>query len=182
MDCKNNGITLIALVVTIIILLILVGITISELTGSGLFNKANKTKEKSENAQELENQTLGKYEDLINEYIDGSNRDTNNSGYKVSLLWEGEAASGDITFLNNHKFNEFDSIKFIYSSEGNAGPVQEQEFMLETIQFSMNNSSKYVGLYGYDNCYIELNNFVDNGFSIMGQRSYVLNKVYGINY
>ena len=37
---KNNGITLVALVVTIIILLILAGITISSLTNTGIFEKA----------------------------------------------------------------------------------------------------------------------------------------------
>ena len=37
---KNKGITLIALVITIIILLILAGITIGTLTGSGLFKRA----------------------------------------------------------------------------------------------------------------------------------------------
>ncbi len=36
---KNRGITLVALVITIIILLILAGISISSLTGSGLFQK-----------------------------------------------------------------------------------------------------------------------------------------------
>ncbi len=39
-DRKNKGITLIALVITILILLILVGITIGELTGTGLFKRA----------------------------------------------------------------------------------------------------------------------------------------------
>ena len=40
---KNNGITLIALVITIIILLILAGVTIATLTGeNGLFRKGNK--------------------------------------------------------------------------------------------------------------------------------------------
>ena len=37
---KSKGITLIALVITIIILLILAGITINSLTNSGLFGKA----------------------------------------------------------------------------------------------------------------------------------------------
>ncbi len=41
----TKGITLISLVITIIILLILAGITISQLTGSGLFAKAKKAKD-----------------------------------------------------------------------------------------------------------------------------------------
>ena len=43
---NNKGITLIALVITIIILLILAGISIATLTGeNGVLNKANKAKE-----------------------------------------------------------------------------------------------------------------------------------------
>lgn len=43
---KERGITLIALVITIIVLLILAGITISMLTGeNGILNKASKAKE-----------------------------------------------------------------------------------------------------------------------------------------
>ena len=39
-NLKEKGITLVALVVTIIILLILSGITIMQLTNTGLFNQA----------------------------------------------------------------------------------------------------------------------------------------------
>ena len=52
---KNNGITLIALVVTIIVLLILAGISISMLTGqNGILNRAAEAKEKTEKAQSEE--------------------------------------------------------------------------------------------------------------------------------
>ena len=48
---KNRGITLIALVVTIIVLLILAGISISMLTGqNGILNRASEAKEKTETA------------------------------------------------------------------------------------------------------------------------------------
>ncbi len=52
---RNKGITLIALVVTIIVLLILAGISINALTGqNGLLNRAAEAKEKSENSQKEE--------------------------------------------------------------------------------------------------------------------------------
>ena len=52
MEQKNKGITLIALVITIIILLILAGITIATLTGeNGLFARAKQAKEETEKAQ-----------------------------------------------------------------------------------------------------------------------------------
>ena len=41
---KNNGITLVALVITIVILLILAGISISTLTNTGIFQKAKDAK------------------------------------------------------------------------------------------------------------------------------------------
>ena len=48
-DFKNRGITLIALVVTIVVLLILAGISISMLTGqNGILNRAAEAKEKTE--------------------------------------------------------------------------------------------------------------------------------------
>ena len=51
---QAKGITLVALVITIILLLILAGITISQLSGSGLFENAKLAEEKSKNAQEQE--------------------------------------------------------------------------------------------------------------------------------
>ena len=64
---KEKGITLIALVITIIILLILAGITISQLIGSGLFEKAKLAKNRTKEAEEIENQRLSEYETQINE-------------------------------------------------------------------------------------------------------------------
>ena len=71
---ENLGITLIALVITIIVLLVLAGITIAELSGSGLFEKAKESKEKYKNAQNDENDNIAKYKNEIDTYIAG-NRD-----------------------------------------------------------------------------------------------------------
>ena len=66
MDLKyREGITLISLVVTIIILLILAGISIASLIGNGLFEKAKLAKEKQENAQKIEDSILKEYEEKI---------------------------------------------------------------------------------------------------------------------
>lgn len=48
---KNKGITLVALVVTIVVLLILAGISIAALTNTGIFQKAKDAKQASENAE-----------------------------------------------------------------------------------------------------------------------------------
>ena len=47
---SSKGITLVALVITIIILLILAGISISALTNTGIFGKAKEAKQKSDEA------------------------------------------------------------------------------------------------------------------------------------
>lgn len=70
---KERGITLIALVITIIILLILAGITIVQLTGSGIFEKAALAEQKTQNSQVEENTTLTGYEETINKYLNGGN-------------------------------------------------------------------------------------------------------------
>ena len=66
---RNKGITLIALVVTIIVLLILAGISIAMLTGqNGILNRALEAKEKTVVAQKDEEKTLQGYEDIMAQY------------------------------------------------------------------------------------------------------------------
>ena len=59
---NSKGITLLALVITIIILLILAGISISALTNTGIFGKAKDAKSKSELADAQEKITLLEHE------------------------------------------------------------------------------------------------------------------------
>ncbi len=74
---KNKGITLIALVVTIIVLLILAGISIAMLSGqNGILNRASEAKEKTGIAQEDENEKLQGYEDTINQFTTGSKEES----------------------------------------------------------------------------------------------------------
>ena len=68
MKKKSNGITLVALVITIILLLILAGISISALTNTGIFGKAKEAKDASENAEKEQKQTLSEYEKELNKY------------------------------------------------------------------------------------------------------------------
>ena len=67
-DRKNKGITLVALVITIIILLVLAGISISALTNTGIFEKAKDAKQKSEEAKKQEESMLSEYEDELSKY------------------------------------------------------------------------------------------------------------------
>ena len=83
---KNKGITLVALVITIIILLILAGITISSLTNTGLFGKAQEAKEKTKAAEANQTKILDEYETVLNQY------DEKTLIYKVN---NGEIKIGD---------------------------------------------------------------------------------------
>ena len=82
---KNNGITLIALVITIIVMLILVAVTISMAINGGLFEKTGKAVGETENAvnkeQQLSNGGItidGKYYNSIDEYLGESTSWRNN--------------------------------------------------------------------------------------------------------
>ena len=69
---KEKGITLIALVITIIVLLILAGITIASLSGeNGILTRAQEARNKTIEAQEQEEQTLKEMEDYMDEVLEG---------------------------------------------------------------------------------------------------------------
>ena len=71
MNKGQNGITLIALVVTIIVLLILAGISISMLTGqNGILKRTAEAKEKTKQSQAEELSALSELENQMNNYQD----------------------------------------------------------------------------------------------------------------
>ena len=87
---KSKGITLVALVITIVILLILAGISISTLTNTGIFQKAKDAKKASENAEKEEKSLLSEYEQEIikqdsNGIWDGSVNKPNLMRLKVNM-------------------------------------------------------------------------------------------------
>ena len=100
---KDKGITLIALVITIIILLILAGISISALTNQGLFKNAKAAQNATEKAEEEQGQRLNEYEDEINKYLNNSNEDE-----KIGLITDNmnkELSKTDNTKLKDEKGN-----------------------------------------------------------------------------
>ena len=80
---RSNGITLIALVITIIVLLILAGVTIATLTGdNGLLQKATMAKQKNEEGTAKEKVQLA-WTSAYAEYLEerSKNADTNKEKY-----------------------------------------------------------------------------------------------------
>ena len=71
-----KGITLVALVVTIIVLLILAGVAISLSIGEdGIFKRAGEGAETYKNASENEKIELDKVSNYIGDYLNGNNKE-----------------------------------------------------------------------------------------------------------
>ena len=95
---KKEGITLIALVITIIILLILAGITLATLTGdNGLFTRAKQAKQNTLDAQEKENLAIGSYENSINDVINGTINSSREDVNESNLIGE------EFNFVNGNE-------------------------------------------------------------------------------
>ena len=70
---KQSGITLVALVVTIVVLLILAGITIMYTMGdNSIFKKAQEAKNKTEQAIQNEQEYMNSIDNMVNEYLNGT--------------------------------------------------------------------------------------------------------------
>ncbi len=109
---ENKGITLIALVITIIVLIILAGVSISLVLGeNGLLNKAQDAKEKIEKAEDDELRQIAIAEATMNfentEYTDkNGEKVTIPAGFSVSGV-EGENTVENGLVIIDSKGNEF---------------------------------------------------------------------------
>ena len=101
--------------VTIIILLILAGITISQLQGSGIFERAKEARDKYRNAQEDEEERIAKYSNEIDSYV-GGNRDLEldySNSEKIVGKWFGENLYQKTYTSNTVGQTEIDTIQNI---------------------------------------------------------------------
>ena len=96
----------------IVVLLILAGISIASLTGSGLFAKAQQAKQESENAQAEENATLAEYEQWIESYIGSgiqgsaeSSTASTHTPIEITYSWD-EIANMANAISNNSSIDE----------------------------------------------------------------------------
>ena len=79
-NCSNqNGITLIALVVTIVVLLILAGVSVNALFGnSGIIEKAKETQNKMNEAKNNDLEAINELTNLIDNQVNGIEESTGN--------------------------------------------------------------------------------------------------------
>ena len=104
---KNRGITLIALVVTIIVLLILAGVSINMLTGqNGILNRAQEAKEKTETGNKDEQRKLAQAEALMNTEKITYNGVTLPEGFALTKI-DGEDSIDDGLVITDGYGNEY---------------------------------------------------------------------------
>ena len=141
---NNNGITLVALVVTIIILLILATISIQSLTNTGLFKKAQEAKEKTQNAEENQAKTLNEYEDELNKYISG---DVKTPIKKVTDNIDSVVSTTDNTELEDAYGNKIvvpAGFKIVSNSDTNNATTVDKGIVIEDATTGATAGSQFV--------------------------------------
>ena len=138
---NNKAITLIALVITIIVLLILAGITVAQLSGNNLFENAKLAKEKYQQAREQEDEILGDYEDsitgdrgnkvnysteeqVVGSWIDGTALYQRTfSGNVTANTWSVIVSYEDLQNMSISLSNIMDIKGIIHQTNGNTNPI-----------------------------------------------------------
>ena len=155
---ETNGITLVALVITIIILLILAGVAVATLGGNGnILDNANKAVDKYNSKAEEEEQILGTLEDKLKEYFGGETPTTTlemempdnvikansmeyispGSSYQLALKKSGTPVSAsDVKWSSDNGYVQIDANGLLTLSDdatyGNA--VIKAEYQGETVE------------------------------------------------
>ena len=180
---NTNGITLIALVITIVVLLILAAVSIATLTGeNGILTRANEAKTETEEAKEDELRRLTALEAATNlenkEYKD-KNEDTVTipAGFAVSQV-EGENTIQDGLVIIDQNRNEFvwipveNDIEFKRYDGYMIGKMQNEAMEINyAITDFFNKLSEPNSINGYENEDEEYNNMKEsvlkyNGFYV----------------
>ena len=164
---NTRGITLIALVISIIVLLILAGVTIAALSGdNGILTRAKEAKEKTEQAQKEEGSSLTEIEEKINDNLKEENVEQiydKNPG-----ILEQDTSNSDISIINSIE----DLVVFSYNVRN--GNTYEGKTIKLGVNLDFNSKRSYsnpyrtdYGQYGYDGKLIEKLNS-GNGWNSIG--------------
>ena len=116
MKKKNKGITIIALVITIIILLILAGITINLLITRGLLKKAENATNRWEVAQREERNIIDEMEKIINQSGDNEEKLEDDKKYEIITTDDGMWEIYKDIDTKTTKVNVYVTSKYYYPS------------------------------------------------------------------
>lgn len=170
---NQKGITLIALVITIVVLLILSGVVINSMQQSGIIGKAQKAESEYGDASTNENVTLADYEDKIKQYTGGSSAGVNgkafvgdNGGNNFVMVVQENADDSVIL-----KLFQIDGQSEKYNSSGSVALTKTNDFQTiyikfngEIVELSKNNATKFydptgVGRDGRSSGYFIMGNY-----------------------
>ena len=135
---KVEDITIETLVITIIILLILAGITIASLTQTGLFAAAQDAKTKTEEKTEEENTILEEYEDAITEQVTGKKP---LKPLETNKKYESKAELKD---ANGNKIVVPAGFKIVSDATTNNATTVDQGIVIEDATGTDTNGSQFV--------------------------------------
>ena len=141
----NIGITLIALVVTIVVLLILAGVSINMLTGqNGIIQKAAKAKESTSSSQDLEFLQL-KATEALTDYYQGN--DTTAEDDYILKKWD-EDTNNKITVNKTDKTFEYNgktyAIADIIGNQSERTKIENENMKQITVSNAENEEDKKV--------------------------------------
>ena len=144
----QSGITLIALIVTIIVLLILAGVSIATLIGdNGILTQANNAKERTEEAEQEEKDHLNATEDFINEYL---------NIIEVEQVTDENPGVLETEGTDTYVINSIEDLVF-FASDVRSGNTYEGQTVELGTSLDFNSDKSYVdplrtdyGKYGYE--------------------------------
>ena len=140
---KERGITLIALVVTIIVLIILAGVSIAMLVGeNGIITQAQKAKEDTELAEKQEKEDMAKLETEMNEAI---------TGIEVEQVTDENPGvlEGSGTDTNPYTINSIEDLVF-FANDVTQGNTYEGEYVKLGLSLDFKSSKSYVNPFRTD--------------------------------
>ena len=137
---EQRGITLITLVVTIIVLIILAGVSIAMLVGeNGIITQAQRAKENTELAEKQEKEDMGELEDELNEAI---------TGIKVEQVTDENPGvlEGTGTDIDPYTINRIEDLIF-FAYDVKQGNYYEGETVKLGLSLDFNSNKSYVDAY-----------------------------------
>ena len=196
---SSRGITLIALVITIIVLLILAGISISMLSGdNGILNRAVQAKDATRGGEVQETVTLEAANNAGAEYLGGTKK--TRAQVISELHANGKLTDAEVAILEESNTITIGGITIDFSVLGNIsgnlklGDVYTDNMIGQELSYTANSSSGYTGkwiVFGKDtsgNILITTELPIDNAFTLKGGAESWLkyesdtDTTYGLNY
>ena len=157
---KTNGITLIALIITILVLLIIAGVVIGTING-GILSNANKSAEKYNSEARREEELLGTLESKLKDYTgeipstpDQPTKEPTNVEYFSWITTETEATITGFSDAGKAKYNAGEITELVIPSEYNGVTVtQIGDFAFShcqnLIEINISNTITTIGAYAF---------------------------------